>query len=79
MYKIIQESIGYKIEDRLSVIMNKSSTVPESLIKNIVYIHRGNGFRELKIMHRHVGYKFGEFILTRKLHVFRKKIKTKRR
>lgn len=57
--------------------MNKSSTIPSSLTDNTFYIHKGYKFRELKIKDYHVGFKFGEFILTRKPNIFPKKSKNK--
>nr|YP_010411950.1 ribosomal proten S19 [Tetrahymena rostrata]QBI37920.1 ribosomal protein S19 [Tetrahymena rostrata]URP31110.1 ribosomal proten S19 [Tetrahymena rostrata] len=77
MSKIIKESIGVKIKKKNSIIMNKSSTIPSSLTDNIFFIHKGKKYRELKLLDFHVGFKFGEFILTRKPHVYPKKSKKK--
>lgn len=79
LFKIIQESVGVKLEDKLAIITDKSSTIPESLIGNIVFIHRGNRLRKFKLSQRHIGFKFGEFILTRRPHIYRKKVKSNRR
>lgn len=79
VFKIIKESTGTKLKNKLAIITNKSSTIAKALVDSIVLIHRGDKYRELKLLKRHIGFKFGEFILTRKPHVFRKKIKTNRR
>lgn len=57
--------------------MNKSSTIAKSLTDNIFFIHKGYKYRELKVTDYHVGFKFGEFILTRKPHVYPRKSKSK--
>lgn len=77
MTRVFKESLGYKIKKKLSMIMNKSSTIPYSLKDNTFYIHKGKKYRELKISQYHVGFKFGEFVLTRKPHIFPKKSKSK--
>nr|YP_740721.1 ribosomal protein S19 [Tetrahymena malaccensis]ABI51630.1 ribosomal protein S19 [Tetrahymena malaccensis] len=75
--KIVKESVGIKIKKKISVIMNKSSTIPTSLKDNVFFIHKGLKYRELKIKDYHIGFKFGEFILTRKPNIFPKKSKSK--
>lgn len=77
MSKIFKESTGVKLKKKKAIIMHKESTVPNSLIRNIFYIHKGLKYRELKIYYYHVGFKFGEFVLTRKPHFFKKKNKSK--
>ncbi len=77
MSRIFKESLGKKIKKKISIIMNKSSTIPSSLKDNTFFIHKGLKFRELKISHYHIGFKFGEFILTRKPHVHPRKSKSK--
>ncbi len=77
MTKVIKESLGIQLIKKNSIIMNKSSTIAKSLIGYTFFIHKGLKYRELKILDLHVGYKFGEFILTRKPFVFPKKTKSK--
>lgn len=75
MSRVIKESLGVKIKKNFSMITNKASVIPKSFIDNTFFIHKGCRYRELKIGQFHVGFKFGEFILTRKPHVYRKKSK----
>ena len=77
MSRIFKESLGIKIKKKIAMIMNKSSTIAKSLKDNIFFIHKGYRYRELKITAYHIGFKFGEFILTRKPHVYPKKSKSK--
>lgn len=77
MSKIFKESLGVKIKKKIAIIMNKSSTIAKSLKDNTFFIHKGLKYRELKITNYHIGFKFGEFILTRKPHVYPKKNKSK--
>lgn len=73
--RIFKESLGIPLKKKKSIIFNKKSTIPNSLKDNIFFIHKGFKYRELKISFYHIGFKFGEFILTRKPHFFRKKSK----
>ena len=73
--RVIKESCGTLLRKKKSIIFNKKSTIPNSLKDNIFFIHKGFKFRELKISLYHIGFKFGEFCLTRKPHFFKKKIK----
>ncbi len=75
--KIIKESYGISFFKKNSIITNKSSTIPKSLDKILFYLHKGNRYRELKVSKYHIGFKFGEFTLNRKPHVFKKKTKNK--
>ena len=71
--KIFKESVGKLSKKRKEIIFNKKSVIPLSLKDNIFFIHKGFKYRELKISNYHIGFKFGEFILTRKPHFFKKK------
>ena len=73
--RVFKESIGLLLKKKNSIIFNKKSIIPITLKDNIFFIHKGFKFRELKISHYHIGFKFGEFILTRKPHFFKKKSK----
>lgn len=77
--RIFKESVGVKIKKKISIIMNKSSTIPKSLVDNTFFIHKGYKYRELKITDYHIGFKFGEFILTRKPCIFPKKSKNNKK
>lgn len=73
--RIFKESVGIILKKKKSIIFNKKSIIPLSLKDNIFFIHKGFKYRELKVSLYHIGFKFGEFILTRKPHFFRKKSK----
>jgi small subunit ribosomal protein S19 len=53
-------------------IWSRSSTIPNSLVGAIVSVHNGHEFKRIIITRKRVGFKFGEFSLTRK---FRRKVK----
>jgi ribosomal protein S19 len=63
------------MKKKKAVIFSKDSIIPKSLKGSVFYIHKGLKYRELKISNYHIGFKFGEFILTRKPHFFKKKNK----
>lgn len=56
-------------------IYNKSLTILPEYIDNFVNVYNGKNFINLKINKNMIGFKFGEFIYTRKKHIYKKKIK----
>lgn len=63
------------LNKKKTLIFSKSSVVPHYYYNKSVLIYKGLKFRYLKLSKYHVGYKFGEFVLTRKPNIFIKKIK----
>nr|YP_009729754.1 ribosomal protein S19 [Plasmopara viticola]QHW07493.1 ribosomal protein S19 [Plasmopara viticola] len=55
-------------------IINKNLTILPEYNKHIVSIYNGKNFINLKINDKMIGFKFGEFIYTRKKHIYKKKI-----
>ena len=56
-------------------IYNKNLTILPEYINSIVNIYNGKKFIKLKINEKMIGFKFGEFINTRKKHIYKKKNK----
>lgn len=56
-------------------IKNKNLTILPEYIKHSVSIYNGKRFINLKIKKNMIGFKFGEFIYTRKKHIYIKKKK----
>lgn len=54
-------------------IYNKNLTILPEYINHFVNVYNGRTFINLKINEKMVGYKFGEFINTRKKHIYKKK------
>jgi len=71
--RVFKESVGISLKKKKSIIFSKNSVIPKALIGINFFIHKGLKFRELKLNNYHIGFKFGEFILTRKPHFFKKK------
>lgn len=46
-------------------IWSRDSVVPAFLIGKTVFIHNGKDFKKIKITREKVGFKFGEFSITR--------------
>lgn len=63
------------LNKKKTLIFSKSSIVPQYYFNKSVLIYKGLKFRFIKLSKYHVGYKFGEFIITRKPNIFIKKIK----
>lgn len=56
-----------KIQDQKEIyIWSRSSTIPESLNGKIVFVHTGKEFKKIFIKRSRIGFKFGEFALTKK-------------
>lgn len=54
-------------------IYNKNLTILPEYINYFVNIYNGKTFINIKIKEKMVGFKFGEFINTRKKHIYKKK------
>jgi ribosomal protein S19 len=54
-------------------INNKNFTIMPEYVDKIINIYNGKNYKMLKITEKMVGFKFGEFILTRKKHIYKKK------
>jgi small subunit ribosomal protein S19 len=57
-------------------IWSRSSVIPGFLVGETVYIHNGKEFKRVVITREKIGYKFGDFSLTRKF-VLKSKFFTK--
>lgn len=53
-------------------IRSRSSTISASFLNKTIFIHTGNSFKKILITRNHLGYKFGEFAVTRSI---KKKLK----
>jgi len=58
-----------------SIIFNKSCVIPKSFKNFTLKIYKGNIFRIFSIDKFNIGFKFGNFVFTRKPHTFIKKKK----
>jgi small subunit ribosomal protein S19 len=56
-------------------IWSRSAVIPSFLVDRTVKIHTGKEFKNLKVTEDKVGYKFGEFIFTRKSYIYKGKKK----
>ena len=54
-------------------IYNKNLIILPEYIDHFVNIYNGKTFIKIKINKKMVGFKFGEFIYTRKKHIYKKK------
>jgi len=65
-----QDDINYRIrllrKSFKRVVTDRSITVTPTLFNTVVYIHKGNKYRRLRLNKFMVGYKLGEFSFTRK-------------
>lgn len=62
-------------------IWNRGAIIPSFLVGQLIKVHNGKEFKIIKITEEKIGYKFGEFVTTRKPYMYKgkKKIITKRK
>lgn len=65
------------LKNKSSKIWSRSSVIPSSLIGETVYIHNGKEFKRVFITREKIGFKFGDFSLSRKILLKTKSIKKK--
>jgi small subunit ribosomal protein S19 len=56
-------------------VWSRSAVIPSFLLDKIVKVHTGKEFKAIKITQEKIGYKFGEFVLTRKPYTYKGKKK----
>jgi len=56
-------------------IWSRRSSIPSSFVGKTVLVYNGKEFKKLAVKREHLGFKFGEFSLTKK---YTKKIVTKK-
>ena len=71
-YNLIKTSLRQKDSNQTIKIWKKNEAIPNFLIGKNILIYNGKIFKKINVTRNKVGYKFGEFITTRK---FNKKIK----
>jgi small subunit ribosomal protein S19 len=54
-------------------IYNKNLTILPEYINHFINVYNGKSFVNIKINEKMIGFKFGEFINTRKKHIYKKK------
>lgn len=52
---------------------SRRSTILPEFVGKTVMIHNGKNYTTLKINKEHIGYKFGEFSITKKIPVYKRK------
>jgi small subunit ribosomal protein S19 len=67
--------VNLKNNKKINKIYNKSLTILPEYVNNFFSIYNGKAFINLKITNNMIGYKFGEFIYTKKKFFYKKKIK----
>lgn len=79
LFKIVQEFKTQKSRKRRKIkkIFFRSSVIPSQLIGRRILVHTGKLFKLLIVKRNHVGFKFGQFITTRKYNA-PLKLKTKK-
>lgn len=63
-----------KKESQITKIWTRNSVIPSKLLGQFVSIYNGQFFKKLLITQEKIGFKFGDFVLTRKyISKFKKK------
>jgi small subunit ribosomal protein S19 len=66
------------ISQKRTKIWSRSSVIPNYLVGETVFVHNGKEFKRVVITREKIGYKFGEFSLTRKT-IFKLKANEKKK
>ena len=74
---ILKHKLNLNLQVNKSYIFKKSSIIPNVLNNKIIKIYKGNNFRSLIINLYNIGFRFGNFALTRKPFNYPLKIKKK--
>jgi ribosomal protein S19 len=64
-----------KCSKRIIKVWARNSAVPACLINKTVLVHNGRTFKKLTITREKIGFKFGDFVLTRVYYRKKKSIK----
>lgn len=71
-FNLIKTSLRHKLSNQPIKIWKKNEAIAHFLTGKNILIYNGKTFKKINVTRNKVGYKFGEFITTRK---FNKKIK----
>ena len=74
---VVPPRITKRSDRKKILIWARNIMIPSHLIGLDVYVYNGNEFKRLFISREKVGFKFGEFIFTRKYKKKDKGVKTK--
>ena len=75
-YEVLKHIYKQKInKNRFFFLFSKMSRIPNFFIDQNVHIYKGKGFRRLKVNRYNCGYRFGNFVMTRKPFNYQAKIK----
>ena len=75
LYKGLFYKLNILTNQKYTKIYNKNLIILPEYINLSFSIYNGTKFIFLKIQKKMIGYKFGEFIYTKKKHIFKKKKK----
>lgn len=62
----INKSNNFLQKNKVFFLFSKMSKIPNYFIEQSVHIYKGKSFRKLKINKYNCGYRFGNFVMTRK-------------
>jgi ribosomal protein S19 len=73
--RLLKFEVDLDVNIRDAAIIKKTSIIPKKLYKTTTFILKGLNYRILKINRYNIGWRFGEFVLTRKPNIYPKKNK----
>lgn len=62
----LDHAIIKNLRKKKIIVWSRRSTVPYALVNKIALVHDGRTFRKVYVERSKVGFKFGEFVPTRK-------------
>lgn len=67
------------LNEKTITVFSRNSAIPENLIGKMVSVYNGKEFKKIFINREKVGFKFGEFSLTKKFTKKQDKVKGKKK
>jgi ribosomal protein S19 len=75
---LVAQKFRLKTEEKISIVTKlRSSTITPKMLNSTIKVYNGMKYNVLPIKEEHVGYKLGNFTVTKKRCIFKKKMKRK--
>ena len=78
IHYIISQKLKQAQDQKINLVSkSRSSTIIPKMLNSTIKVYNGMKYNVLQIKEEHVGYKLGDFTVTKKRCIFKKKMKNK--
>ncbi len=75
---LIAQKLRLKKDEKISMISKlRNSTITPKMLNSTIKVYNGMKYNVFQVKEEHVGYKLGNFTITKKRCIFKKKMKNK--